>query len=205
MESKRNYSLDLLKIVSIIFVIVLHYNNGEMRGLLSNIQPGTSNYFIAHFTEILTIIACNLFVLISGYFLCQSNKVKIRKIVDIINVLIFYGIVIYIVSILTGLTVFGKESLKLMILTIDNRWFVNIYVLLYILHPYINKVISNTNKKQHTILILICVFFFSIWSSIIKPHGIINLNTFVSDSGYGITNFIMLYFIGAYIRLYYDD
>ena len=84
MEIKRKYSLDLLKIVSMFFVIVLHYNNGNMGGLLNNVQTGTSNYFIAHFTEILTIIACNLFVLISGYFLCKSNKIKIRKIVDII-------------------------------------------------------------------------------------------------------------------------
>ena len=77
MKLERNYSLDLLKIVSVIFVIVLHYNNGTMGGLLSNTQPGTLNFFIAHFTEILTIIACNLFVLISGYFLCKSNKIKI--------------------------------------------------------------------------------------------------------------------------------
>ena len=205
MELKRNYSLDLLKIISIIFVIILHYNNGTMGGLLSNTTPGTSNYFIARFTEILTIIACNLFVLISGYFLCKSNKIKIRKIVDIVILLFFYGIVIYAVSIFTGLTLFNKETLKSMFLTIDDRWFINIYVLLYILHPYINKIISNINKKQHTMLILICVFFFSVWSSILKPQGVLNLNTFVSDGGYGITNFIMLYFIGAYIRLYYDN
>ena len=205
MELKRNYSLDLLKIVSIFFVIILHYNYWEIGGLLSNTQPGTLNYFIARFTEILTIIACNLFVLISGYFLCKSNKIKIRKIVDIIILLVFYGIVIYIVSIFTGLTVFNKETLKLMFLTIDDRWFINIYLLLYILHPYINKIISNINKKQHIMLIAICIFFFSVWSSILKPQGILNLNTFVVDGGYGITNFIMLYFIGAYIRLYYDD
>ena len=30
-------------------------------------------------------------------------------------------------------------------------------------------------------------------------------NAFISDNGYGITNFIMLYLIGAYIRLYYDN
>ena len=206
MELKRNYSLDLLKIISIIFVIVLHYNNGRIGGLLSNTQPGTSNFFIARFTEILSIIACNLFVLISGYFLCQSNKIKIRKIVDIVILLLFYGIIIYAVSIFTGLIIFNKKTLKLMLLTIDDRWFINIYVLLYILHPYINKMISCINKKQYTMLILICVFFFSIWSSVLlKPKGMINLNTFVSDSGYGITNFIMLYLIGAYIRLYYDN
>ena len=205
MELKRNYSLDLLKIISIIFVIILHYNNGTMGGLLLNTQSGTSNYFIARFTEILTIIACNLFVLISGYFLCKSNKIKIRKIVDIVILLLFYGVVIYALAMFTGLSSFNKETLKSMFLTIDNRWFINTYVLLYVLHPYINKIISNINKKQHTILILICVFFFSVWSSILKPQGILNINSFVRDGGYGITNFIMLYFIGAYIRLYYDD
>lgn len=204
-ELKRNYNLDLLKIVSIIFVIILHYNNGIMGGLLVNTKPGTLNFFIAHFSEILAIIACNLFVLISGYFLCKSNKIKIRKIVDIVILLFFYGIVIYAVSIFTGLTTFNKETFKSLLLTIDDRWFINIYVLLYILHPYINKIIFNINKKQYTMLILICVFFFSVWSSILEPEGILNLTTFVRDEGYGITNFIMLYFIGAYIRLYYDN
>ena len=205
MELKRNYSLDLLKIVSMLFVIILHYNNGNMGGLLDNVQTGTSNYFIAHFTEVLTIIACNLFVLISGYFLCKSNKIKIRKIVDIIILLFFYGIIIYAICICTGLTIFNKKTLKLMFLTIDNRWFINIYILLYLLHPYINKIISNINKKQFTMLIAICIFFFSVWSSILRPQGILDLNSFVTDGGYGITNFIMLYLIGAYIRLYYDN
>ena len=100
---------------------------------------------------------------------------------------------------------FNKETLKFMFLTIDARWFADIYILLYFLHPYINKVISNINKKQYTMLILICVFFFSIWSSILKPQGVLNLNTFINDNGYGITNFIMLYLIGAYIRKYYED
>ena len=204
-ELKRNYSLDLLKIVCIIFVIILHYNNGDMGGLLSNTLPGTLNYFIARFSEVLTIIACNMFVLISGYFLCNNNKIKIRKIVDIVLLLLFYGIVIYVISIFTGLTIFNKETLKLMFITIDARWFIDVYILLYLLHPYLNKIISNISKKQHTILILIFIFFFSVWSSILKPHGILNLNTFVSDGGYGITNFVMLYFIGTYIRLYYDN
>ena len=50
-ELKRNYNLDLLKIVSIIFVIILHYNNGTIGGLLLNTKPGTLNYFIARFSE----------------------------------------------------------------------------------------------------------------------------------------------------------
>ena len=205
MELKRNYNLDLLKIVSIFFVVILHYNNPSMGGLLAGAQPGTTNFFIAYFTEIITIVACNLFVLISGYFLCKNNEIKIRKIVDIIILLVFYGVVIYIISIFRGLTVFNSETLKSMFLTIDDRWFINVYLLLYILHPYINKIISNINKKQHIMLILICVFFFSLWSSILEPQGILNLNSFVSDNGYGITNFVMLYFIGAYIRLYHDN
>ena len=205
MELKRNYNLDLLKVVAIIFIIILHYNNPEMGGLLSNAQPGTANFFIAHFTEILAIIACNLFVLISGYFLCKSNTIKIRKIVDIIFLLCFYGIIIYVISIFTGLTTLNTGTLKTMFRTISTRWFINIYILLYILHPYLNKIIININKKQYTMLILICVFFFSVWSSFLNLKGIINLGTFVSDGGYGITNFVMLYFIGAYIRLYYDN
>lgn len=200
--SERNYGLDILKIISIISVILLHYNNGTMGGTLKYVEKESINFYITYFFESCTIIACNLFVMISGYYLCNSSKIKIRKVFDIIGLLVFYGVIIYIVSLLKGLTIFDKESFKTMLRTITARWFIDTYILLYILHPFINKVIYNITKKEFEWLIIICVFFFSIWSSILKPSNVINVNQFIKDSGYGIINFIMIYFIGAYIRIH---
>lgn len=204
-KRERNYGLDLLKVLAIAMVVLLHYNYGAMGGLL-NIQDQTlTNYHIAHTTECAAIIACNLFVIISGYYLCKSNQIKVRKIVDIIFLLVFYGVAIYIIAVFKGWTVVNSISIKTLLLTIDSRWFIDIYILLYILHPFCNKLIKNLSQKNFKRLIYICIFFFSIWTSIIVPENIINTMQFVQDGGYGIINFIMLYFIGAYIRLYKDN
>ncbi len=45
------------------------------------------------------------------------------------------------------------------------------------------------------VLILIQMFVFSVWSSFLPGR-------FITDGGYGITNFVLLYFIAAYLRMY---
>ena len=183
-------------------VICLHYNYVGCGGLWGAVTPGTTNYYIAHFTEGFSIIACNLFAMISGYYLSASNKIKIRKVMDIILLLVFYGVAIYIFSIRIGLISFSYDSMKLMISTINSRWFVDIYLLLYLIHPFLNKLLNNISKKQLLFLIAVNVFCFYLWPSITKPKDILIRTIFISDNGYGILNFITLYFISYFIRTY---
>lgn len=77
-------------------------------------------------------------------------------------------------------------------------WFVNSYILLYILSPFLNKLIHSLSKKHFTILIGYLVLIFSIRTTLLPvswsqdPTG-----------GMGISLFILLYFIAAWIRMYY--
>ena len=66
-----------------------------------------------------------------------------RVALDLGVIQIYWYSICILVGMTLGMFLVYKETLKTMILTIDNRWFINIYVLLYILHPYINKIISN--------------------------------------------------------------
>lgn len=198
MQKERNMSLDLLKICSIIGVIILHYNNTKFGGLLSNPLTSNKNILIGNIMEAITIISPNLFILISGYFLCKDNKIKIRKIVEIVMICIFYGISIFAIAVSFGLIKLDLSSIKILLKTICGHWFIDIYIILYILHPFINKLINNLNKKQNLYLIYIVFFFFSILPSFFTDIT-------VKDGGYGIINFILLYLIAAYIRNYHDD
>ena len=205
MKQTRNSSLDLLKIISIMMVIILHYNYVSCGGLWGAVVPGTINFYLAHLSEGLSIIACNLFVMISGYYLCQNQKIKVRKIIDILLLLITYGLVIYIFALKMNLTSFNKNSFKLMVETINSRWFIDIYLLLSILHPFLNKIIKNISKKQFQFLIIVHIFCFYVWRSITYPSDLLMTSLFVADNGYGILNFMTLYLIAAYIRLYMDN
>lgn len=74
-----------------------------------------------------------------------------------------------------------------------SQWFVIIYSILYLLIPFINPVIRVMSKKNYQQLLMIDIFFFYIWPTFYT-------STTSNDAGYGIVNFISLYFIGAYIN-----
>lgn len=197
MESNRKSNFELLRIVCILMIIGLHYNNARMGGALGNVIEGTPNYYIVHFTESLFIVAVNVFILITGYFSYKKESVKVSKVIHLFYLCIVYGISIFALMLLTGNIVINVSSIKTLINTICSRWFVVIYIILYLLIPYINKLLNAIDKKQHRILLIILIFFFYIWPTFYNAITI-------SDGGYGIINFVTLYLIGAYIAKYVD-
>lgn len=193
---ERNTGLDLLRLLAICMVIVLHYNYSKMGGLLGAVAPKETNYYLGQTTEVFSIVACNVFVLISAYYLSAANRVKVRKVVDICLMLVFYGLLCLAVACAFGLATteaIGGNLRK----SILGRWFVVTYVILYLIFPFLNRVICTISRKKHLYLIWLAFIFFSIWPSLISKIT-------VSDKGYGITNFILLYLIAAYIRRYAD-
>ena len=83
----RNYAIDLLKIVSMYMIVLLH--SGSHGGTLE-IDTGLNAYTIFfHFIDALTMCAPNVFVLISGYFLC-TQKFRLSRVLRMDFVVIFY-------------------------------------------------------------------------------------------------------------------
>lgn len=65
----------------------------------------------------------------------------------------------------------------------------------YTLIPFINILINNLNKKMHTILILLLIFYFSVLGNVPGFNIVINY----------IILYFIIYLIGAYIRLYSNN
>lgn len=202
-ENVRDSNIELLRIISMLMILILHYLNGDMGGALSNVTSGTVNYYIVHLLESAAIIAVNIYIIISGYFLIRKSSINLKKIYNIVFVCLFYGIIIYIIELATGQVELNKSTLKTFIDTIVNRWFIVNYIILYLLSPYINRLVLSLSQKQLKYLITMMLVFFSILP--ITMERIIGYNTIIRDAGYGIVNFVMLYLIGGYIKLYKDD
>lgn len=169
-----------------------------MGGLLGHVEYGSLNYYLGHLLESLSIIAVNCFILITGYFSYKKDSVKCSKTINLIAIMFFWGLL------LTLVTVFilrpQNISTKLIVGIIEsatNQWFVIIYCILYLSIPFLNKVIGNINQISYKILLIIGIFFFYFWPSFYTTVT-------VKDHGYGIVNFVFLYFIGAYIRKYHE-
>ena len=158
-------------------------------------------YYVYWFMEALCIIAVDVFVLISGYFMVES-KFKAKNVFKTaISGVWIYSFIFSILAMKIGGG--GAHSTIELIRAIfpiltKKFWFVNSYVLLYMLSPFLNKLIYSLSKKHFTILIGYLVLIFSIRTTLLPvswsqdPTG-----------GMGISLFILLYFIAAWLRMYY--
>lgn len=61
--------------------------------------------------------------------------------------------------------------------------------------PYINTLLQSIDKKKHISLIVMCFILFNVISSF-------SLDPIDTTGGYGFVNFIFLYLIGRYMRMY---
>lgn len=193
----RKSNIELLRIVLILLVIALHYMNDSMGGALGHVQPNTLDYYLEHLIESLSIIAVNVFIIITGYFSYKKDSVKLSKVLHLFMVMIFWGLVLSGTSILWLAP--QPISLKIIKDTINMslfQWFVVVYIILYLLIPYLNKLINVISKKEYQLLILMNIITFYVIGVIYK--------VVILDSGYGIINFVTLYLVGAYIKKYYD-
>lgn len=89
---ERSLNFELLRIVAMFMVIMLHVN--LFGGILTGYDAKENSYIflISHFFEYLCIIAVNLFVMISGYFLSVSiHPFKVRKLLHIILITAFWS------------------------------------------------------------------------------------------------------------------
>lgn len=56
-QDTRNSNIELLRIILMIMVITLHFNNGEMGGAFNLVQAGTLNFHFLYFLESLIMTA----------------------------------------------------------------------------------------------------------------------------------------------------
>lgn len=191
----RNPGFDLFRAISMIFIITLHIIN---KGRLINNDNSISQNII--YNSILSLCLCgvNCFVLISASFLLDSNKIKLSKVVQMIAEL---WIINFIVSV-TGMVFEQKEVgfLEIVYLLFPfftrQNWFINVYLLLYLLHPFLNVVLKAISKKQLGYLSLILFISFCILPSVLPNRNW----TFDTANGYSITWFIALYVFCAFLK-----
>lgn len=197
MIMRRNSSIELVRILSMIMIIILHYNNDMLGGALGHVSKGEINYHFLYIVESICIVGVNVFILVTAFFSESVKEIKVRKIVDLYFLMIFYDFIGYVISVIIGENTFSMKEVIVTVLPflVGRRWFVETYIILMMLIPFINKIINHINKKSHELAIFIQVALFSIWPTI-------GFSAPVLDHGYGIITFIMLFFIGTYIKKY---
>lgn len=191
MQQERNSNFELLRSVAMFMIVVWHV---IIHGKLLYNTTGTLN-FILTILLYFCIIHVNTFMLITGYFQ-YDKKFKLGKFLKIMFELIFYNVIVNICLVLFGLIEVSKMTLLMDIFPLNcPYWFLANYLILYLLSPFINKLIGALNKKEHKNLILLLSFIY-----FILPY--ISFGRLISNNGYNIQQFIVFYFIGSYLNKY---
>ena len=184
-SKRRDSNIELCRLVCMFYIVVFHLfiHNKDVTGGL---------YYTRALTAIFSI-GVPVFVLISGYF---GIKRTVRGFLNIVVQAVFYCLLAIVVCHFILHQSITKDNVLGVIFPVTKTqyWFISTYLLLYILAPYLNRLINSLNRKEFvwyliTLSILVCY-----WGGVMKGANCGNRS---------IMLFVFLYSIGRFIRLYY--
>ena len=217
MEKKnRSSNIELLRVAAAMGVIILHYNNKDIGGGFGYVQWNSINPYLLYLLESMVICSVNVFILISGYFMCTSYKRNLSKPLKLLLQLVLFRELLCFLSIFLqlykGASFTGISLVKKILINLaPDNYFVILYVVLYFVSVYINIIFSMLDRKQMRNMILVCGLLFSVWPTLVDISerllgfswsGLSSVGAGGSQDGYTIVNFVLMYCIGAYIRLH---
>lgn len=189
---KSNY--ELFRIFSMFLVLVFHSNFFYL-GLTFTVASVTESPF-ASFLQIevenLSVIAVDCFVLLSGFF---GIRTRYRGVVNIMFQVFFWQIVMT----LYGLSVHKISTTMAIhnIFSLTGNWFVECYLMLMFVTPFLNNYIDKLTEKQLLRFIIIFYIFQTFYGYILMDWPFCN--------GYSLVSFIGLYLLGRYISIFGGD
>lgn len=200
MKKERESNFEFLRIICMLMIVLLHtLGHG---GGLTNTNVNSFNFFISHLIESLSIVAVNVYVIITGYFSINKTKINIYKLLILYAQMYFYSILISSVFILIKPDLIDLKQIINSVLPFSTQlwWFMSIYLVLSLLTPYINRLLIVLRKRELDYLIAILFFIFILW-----PSGIKILKPIDDSGGYSLYHFIFMYIVGAYINLRWKE
>ena len=190
----RNSSFELLRIISMFCIVSFHFaTHGEFDFDTNTVTiPRLWWYFLKMGGK----FGVNVFVLVSGYFLitAKGELLNLKRILKFWGQVFFYSVLVYFVFGMLGIIEFSSKPITNIVFPITFRlwWFASTYFVLYLLHPFINRLLTKLDKKEFQSLFVLLMI---IWCVI----PTLSRETFQSNN---LLWFVTLYCVAAYIRLY---
>lgn len=188
----RQSNFELLRIVSMFAILLSHILIHGFAGIENFSQ--SSNYIFHQFVNSFLMIHVNLFLLISGYF---GIKFKWESLYNLLSKCFFYSVSIYVIWHLcngTSLTIHDILGRASFIYKKNPWWFVYVYIQLFMVSPILNIVIRTINKTQYLKILSLLLFLNCVIGGLLKSD--------FNPNGFTLQHFILMYFIGGYIRKY---
>lgn len=192
MKKTRELGVEILRILAMFFIVCQHFLNHG--GFYDNAQ---GNKIFLNLVNVLFAPAVNVFVLISGYFSVRSTKFRARKTCLLWLQVLFYSLACIPLAKLLGAEIDAKYVRQSFLPVIHNKyWFFTTYFVMCFITPLLAKLIESLSKREH-FAVVFGVFLVGYLSTRFDIGTVFSLN-----GGYGVFWFIMLFFIGAFLKKY---
>ena len=191
----RQSNIELLRILAAAGVIILHFNAKALP-----VTPLPAKLVLLPL-ELLSACAVNLFVMISGYFLCRRESISVRKPLTLLVKLLVFRLTMHLIELALSSAEFTGLGLLMVLMPTD--YFIVLYCAVYLLSPYINRALEGEGGKK---LLLLMFLLFSVWNYALDVLGALTGVSFAggstvgihgSQEGYTLVNFALCYCVGA--------
>lgn len=155
----RNSNFELLRIVAILLVVLFHYklHAGQDSFMTSQMS---SNKAIAIVLGSWGSLGVYLFWAISAYFLSNTQTLKLDKAISLIIKTSIFGVVILLISYAVGIASVSIVNLIKALLgaLIYQYWFISSYLVILLLSPILNIIVSLENTMYFKIIMLMLLW-----------------------------------------------
>ena len=164
------------------------------------------NYWFLNIVESIFVCVVNLFMIISAYFMASSNKRELWKPIQLLAQVIIFSVSKYtlISMIKCDFSIRGLFGAL-----IPANYFVILYIVVFIISPFINLIFEHLDSRKRKLFICILILLFSVYPTMVDVlievtkhsfKGLSSIGMYGSQYGYSIVNFTLCYCVGAYIR-----
>ena len=206
-RSKRDSDLELLRIIAMIGVILLHFVNADIGGAIVFVSADNAKLFALSAVKAVFISAVDVFLMISGYFMYSKSSASVEKAIKLIIQVVFTNELLFFLRVIMGTDLFSVKHVLANLIPVN--YYVIMYVALYLLAPYINKLFSILDDKKFFLLIILIFCLFSLWPTLVNIaehimnshyEGLSTVSIKGDQAGYNIVCFFMCYSLGVFAR-----
>lgn len=199
---ERLKNLEELRCVAMLMVIVLHYlGKGNLLGDVT--APAMDATGIAAWiVEAFCIVAVNVYMLISGYFLCNSGF-RLDRFVKLYIQIWTYSVLVGVLAVTTGITPAEQVDthfwLSLLFpISMGHYWFMTAYLFLYAMLPLITGAIKQMTDRQLAGCTGLLLLIFSVTKSVLP------FRLEMDGQGYDVIWYVCVFLVAACIRRFQE-
>lgn len=210
MKKERESGIELYKVIAIFLIVLSHviqtltepnYVLGIGEGTFINIATATTDLdvLLLALFRICGALGNNMFFICSAWFLVNSKKMSLKKVIRmildvwIINMIVFWGLHAI------GMQFQVSDTVRTFFpTTFANNWYITCYLLFYLIHPFLNRMLEQLNISEHFAL---TSFLFMIYF-IIPVLPLEEINLFFANE---LVIFLATYVIVSFIKIYKNE